>query len=357
VDSFRQAGTSHLFAISELHLGVLALLLTPPLMRVLEPVPRVALACPLKPTALALTLPFLGCYAALSGFQTSTIRALAMTGLFLALSLSRAVKRSTALVSTALILGLVDPKWLREPGLHLSLAALAGLFWVAPLQQERLRPRADPLARLGQPRSLFRRHRKTREGLTALACACLAGTATTALVSAYQLGEASLVGLLLNPLAVPLVGFGCLPLALAGAAAGIVAPAAGYWPTAPAGGGIRAPLELHATLVPLVEPLSWPSLETLRGLAGSGALLAAATLALRAPARRSHATLLLGAGLSLLVTPPALELVSRRVDGRTHLWVLDVGQGSRSRCACGFWAGPWWMRGDLWRRTSTWASR
>ncbi len=329
VDSFRQAGTSHLLAISGLHLGILALLLTPPLMWVLARVPRVALACPLKPAALALTLPLLGCYAALSGFQTSTVRALAMTGLLLlALSLSRAVKPSTALVSTALILGLVDPRWLREPGLHLSLAALAGLFWVAPLLQERLRPAPDPLARLGRPPSLFRRlRRKTREGLTALACASLAATATTAPVSAYHFGEASLVGLLLNPLAVPLVGFGCLPLALAGAAAGLVAPGAGYWPAALAGGGIRALLAVQATFVPLVEPLSWPPIGTLWGLAGSGALLGAATLALRAPARRGHATLLLGAGLTLLVAPVVLERVSERVDGRTHLWLLDVGQG------------------------------
>ncbi len=327
VESFRRAGTSHLVAISGLHLGMLALLVAPVLRALLVRLPRVALACPVDPLARALALPVLVAYAAVSGFQTSTLRALAMVGLWvLAALLGRASAPLPLLLGTALVLAAPRPGIVADPGFQLSLAAVAGLFWLAPALDRAWRRAPDPLERLAPPAPGVRFARFLVAGARRTLATSVAATGATLPLVVFHFGAGSVSGLLVNPLAVPLVGFGCLPLALAGTVL------AGPWPWAAdllwraAGVGLAGLLWLQDAVGGLLPPLEWAALRAPEGAVGG--LVLVGCLGLRLAGARGRGLVLAGAlGLALLVVPAAVRSGWAAADPAAHLWVLDVGQG------------------------------
>lgn len=327
VESFRRAGTSHLVAISGLHLGMLALLVAPPLRALLVRLPRVPLAWPADPLARALSLPLLVAYAGVSGFQTSTLRALTMVALWvLAGALGRATAPLTVLLGTALVLAVPRPGILADPGFQLSLGAVAGLFWLAPALDRAWQRPPDPLARLVPPPLRVRLARGVLAGARRTVVTSAAATAATLPLAVFHFGAGSLSGLLVNPVAVPLVGFLCLPLALAGT---VVAWA---WPWGAdllwrgAGAGIAGLLWIQDAVGGVLPPLQWSALRTPEGVVGCFALVAWAGLGLAGAAGRGRAVAGL-VGLVLLVFPPVLRGVRGAADRAAQLWVLDVGQG------------------------------
>lgn len=339
-ETFRSAGTSHLLAISGLHLGVLALLLTPLLHRLLARIPGLALRHPVPPFARALTLPALIGYAGLSGFQASTLRALVMAGLLLAgMALSRPTSPLTLLAATALLLGIADPGALGDPGVHLSLAALGGLFWLAPRLERRITPAPTPLSALEVPGPARRAARRAahmgRKGFVAGAAATLATTPILFL----HFGGASMAGLLLNALAVPIVGFFCLPLTLAGILLCSVWPAGAGPLWRLAGAAAEGLMTVQAGVAAHLPVLASPLLGTPAAALGATCLVAAAGLALVGRRRARPAVVLLIAGLVLLTGPQAARWAGEHLDPRTHLWVLDVGQGQA--LALRFPGGRW----------------
>lgn len=328
-EAFRRAGTTHLIAISGLHLGILALLLLPAARAALVRVPRLALAMPVEPLARVAVLPALAAYAALSGFQISTLRALVMACLVVAAQgLSRPTNPLGVLAAGAALLASLWPPTLGDPGLHLSIAALAGLFWLAPRLEERLRPAAkkrDPLARFA-PRS---ERVLQRAGAVALrlACASVAASAATVPISCFHFGSASLWGFVVNPLAVPLVEFVCLPVGLLGTILHAGWPAAGAALWRVAGTGLDGLLAAQ-TLIPVGTPmLASPVLRSPAGLLGALGLVAALGLALDRRGRTRAALLTAGVAAAALLLPPAARLAAETFDPRVHLWALDVGQG------------------------------
>lgn len=327
-EAFRRSGTSHLVAISGLHLGLLALFLSPVFSAILVRIPRLPLAHPVPPLARVLTLPVLGAYAALSGFQVSTLRALAMVALLVVgTGLSRPTAVPALLASTALLLGLGDPRVLGDPGLHLSLAALAGLFWLGPRLERQFSRSPSPLDRLAPPGRAAQLLTWAGGGFRSLVCTCVAAALATAPVSAYHFGGASALGLAVNPVAVPLVGFVCLPLALAGAAAEALWPGAGALAWRPAGATLRPLLSLQEALAPLAPHLTVPGLDSVFGVAGAFCLLAALGLVLSTPRPRRAVAVLLAVGTVSLALPEGVRRVEALRDRDAHLWVFDVGQG------------------------------
>ncbi|MFU8857166.1 MAG: ComEC/Rec2 family competence protein [Deferrisomatales bacterium] len=326
-EAFRRCGTAHLVAISGLHLGMLALLLTPPLRALLVRVPLLPLAHPVPLLARALTLPFLAAYAALSGFQVSTLRALVMVGLLLlGTALSRPVAFPALLAATAIVLGVGSPRALGDPGLHLSLAAVAGLFWLAPRLEAVVARPPDPLERVAPPGAWLRALRRAGRGLRSLACASTAAAVATAPVSAYHFGGSSILGLAMNPVAVPLVGFFCLPLALLGAAAEALWPGTGGFAWKPAGVTLSPLLWLQGALVPLAQRLTLPGLSSLLAVGAAACLVAALGMALQRPRPRGLVALAL-AGVLGLTVPEAARGIHTALRRDAELWVFDVGSG------------------------------
>lgn len=186
-DQLGRAGLAHLLAISGLHVMVIGLVLYALLRPLLL---RLGLSWrAMEWTRTLLTLLVLGGYVLLAGAPASAVRALGMTGLLLGATLCQTPPHPlNALGAAAVLLLLIDPAQLFEPGFQLSFAAVAGLLlgW-KPLQQ--------PL--------LFFRHPVLRY-LTGTVLATLMATLATAPFVLYHFGYVSLAGLLLNVPGIPL---------------------------------------------------------------------------------------------------------------------------------------------------------
>lgn len=301
----RRTGTSHLMAISGLHVGLAAgcWALLGGLLG------RLALRCgwPLAPGRLALAAGLLGGtgYAALAGFAIPTLRALAMlwtAGLLL--SLRRRVRAAEALAAAGLAVVAVDPLAVLQAGFWLSFAGVA-LCLLAATALPPAPSRSPP-------------HRRILRALGALLLLqVLLGIGLAPLTIAW-FGETSLMSLPANLLAVPMFSLLLVPLVLAGTL--LLVP----WPWA-AGLLLGA---AAALLEPLLRALDW-----LAAFPGAAVELEFAGAAAR--------TLALGAAALLLWPPPqparglaAVALAGACLagprplpPGALEVRVLDVGQG------------------------------
>lgn len=126
---FRESGTMHLFAVSGLHVGVVAGLILGTLL--LFRIPR--------RYAVLITIPLVLFYAVLTGLRPSAVRAAIMLSVFL---LGFAVKEKPRLLNSlalaALLILFVQPGQLFLPGFQLSFAVLLGIALFAEPLRERI---------------------------------------------------------------------------------------------------------------------------------------------------------------------------------------------------------------------------
>ena len=218
-DDFRDTGTSHLLAISGLHVGVLLFL-------------SMALVAGIigrrQPLYFLLPLAAIWIYALTSGLPVSVARAGIMGSTVLAaMALGRPRRVLPALALAAAVIVGIDPKVLSQVSFQLSFAAVTGIALVLPWQPrlaEAVSNRVGPGDRSGSWWRIW---------LAGLAV----GTATTLLVSvaatlatwplvAYHFDRIPWMGIPVTVLALP-----ALPIALVGslatALAGLLHPAAG----------------------------------------------------------------------------------------------------------------------------------
>ncbi len=311
LELMRDAGLSHSLALSGLHLGfvsalglglahILGLLRPGLLLRLPRPKLAVLLAAPLV----------LG-YAWLGQPAPSLIRAACMFASWAVLLLldRERVLLDGLFLALAVIL-LVDPLEIQELSLQLSAAAVAGIAVFLP-----------PLWRLlpGRNRRLWLPLRWALGLLLVSFCANLAILP----LQAWHFGAVN-PNFLANLVWLPVLGFGVMPLGLAGLLLAPVLP------------DLAAPcLSTAAALADSVmELLSWadgrgwlPLVLTLRPrwseLLGAALLLGCLPVLLRA---RRVPVRLLGVGLGLLLGPHLWITVSDAVGG-ARLDLLDVGQG------------------------------
>lgn len=298
-DLFRATGVAHLMSISGLHVTMFAWLAGGLIALMWRCSSKLMLWCPVPPAARWGGVIAATGYAVLAGWGVPAQRTLLMLAT-LALLRSLGVRWPTPLVllAAAVLVTLIDPWALLQPGFWLSFAAVALLMG------------SQPVSAAAAPASSGR--------WLALKAAVVAGLRTQwvasiglAPLSILFFHQVSVVGFLANLLAIPLVSLLITPLALLG----IVMPA--LW--APASVLVQGLSTVLAWLA------TWPFATWAAPAAAAwvvaGGLLGAALLLLPLPARLRW----LGLPLLLpLLAPP----IDRPPDGEFEVVAADVGQGT-----------------------------
>ena len=265
--------------------------------------PWVGLRLPLPQGAALVALLAASAYAALAGFGLPTRRALLMLGcVLLARLLRRGSGIAQGLVIALLVILLLDPLAILGAGFWLSFAGVAWLLWTLPDHASAATTGAG--------------NRAKRWFLEALLAQCVLSLGLLPLSLAF-FGQASLLSLPINLIAVPVLAFVILPLTMAGIGVLLLGLPAD-WPLQAAEtvmSGLWRLLESAADL-PLAQlQLPTPSIPALL-LAALGVFW-----------------LLLPRGIpgkalaSLLVLPLLLSRSDPVPVGQLDVQVLDVGQG------------------------------
>ena len=244
---YSTTGTSHLLAVSGLHVAIVTLLVN--LLLWLLPAFRYG-----HIVRNALAVAAIWSYAFLTGLPPSVIRAATMfTGAQLALAASRTGNSTNILLATATLMLLVNPDYLYDLSFQLSFTAVAGIFLLY-----------KPL--YGAVHSRF----KALNAFWALFIAGLAAALATAPLVSYYFGRIPLIGILVNPLLI-LTANATVLLSLLWILAPL-APLRGLFAAA-----LSATAGLQNTLVGLCAEKTWASLP-LRLEAWQAAVLCAALL-------------------------------------------------------------------------------
>lgn len=287
---YRDTGVAHLVAISGAHITMFAWGVAALVSALWRRSERLCLACPAPRAGCWLGVVTAIAYAAFAGWGVPAQRTVWMLlGLAVLQEGAWRWPWPLSLLAAAWLVGLLDPWAITQAGFWLSFGAVALL-----MSQGRQRPPAGWRAHV---MALLR-----EQGLVTL------GLAPLTLILFQQL---SVVGLLANLVAIPLVSFVLTPLALAG---GVWAP---LWAL---GVALAEPwLDLMRALA--LWPAAVVSVPVAPAWAQAAALLGAALLVLPLPRSWRLAGLPLLLGLLWPVVPPTPP-------GRFDLLAADVGQGA-----------------------------
>jgi competence protein ComEC len=204
--ALRGSNLAHLLAISGLHMGLLTGFVFAALRYALALVPGLADRHSTRKIAAVVALQAGAFYLALSGGNVATERAFIMVSvMFGAVLLDRRALTLRAVAVAALLILLVQPEALGEPGFQMSFAATTALVAVFGLLRDW--PGWQP-------------PRWARGGLSVVISSAVAGFATAPFAAAH-FNQVSYYGLLANLSAVPVMGTLVMPLAVL---AGLLAP-------------------------------------------------------------------------------------------------------------------------------------
>lgn len=200
----QETGTAHLLAISGMHLGLVAAIILPlsaVFLWIAVKAANVRMQIAIQPLAIIITLIACTLYAMLSGFASPVVRALyALLIYFLLVLGNRSWRPSTLFLVVVTMLILVAPMRFFSLSLWLSLIAVIGViiamwFW----------------ASLGVFTSALTKWTRAVISLAFLQLMLLVWLMP---ISVNEFGETPVVGLLVNLIALPYVGFVLLPLTL-----------------------------------------------------------------------------------------------------------------------------------------------
>ncbi|HHB80801.1 MAG TPA: ComEC/Rec2 family competence protein, partial [Aliiroseovarius sp.] len=209
--ALRGSNLAHLLAISGLHMGLLTSFVFAAVRMGLSLIPGLALRVPVKKIAAVLALAAGAFYLALSGGNVATQRAFIMVAaMFVAVLFDRRALTLRAVALAALIVLVLRPESLTEPGFQMSFAATTALVTVFGALRDWRGWRAP---------------RWARPALAVVVSSAVAGLAT-APFSAATFNQVSHYGLLANLLAVPLMGVVVMPGAVLAA---VLAPLGLSW--------------------------------------------------------------------------------------------------------------------------------
>ena len=218
-DEYSRAGTSHILAISGLHLGIIFALLNCLLM----PLAFVRGGNVLKPAVIIL---FLWGYAFMTGLSPSVLRSAFMLSMLqLSLTTWRAYNPYNSLFASAFVLLLVNPLMLYDISFQMSYLALSGIFffykrferWSGVLRVKILLKRAED-GRKGWRRLVVAVPGRIFTFAAGTVIIALAAQITVAPLTGYVFGRIPLLNLFVNPVVMTVVtvamfaGFVCMAL-------------------------------------------------------------------------------------------------------------------------------------------------
>ena len=230
--ALRDAGLAHVLAIAGLHMALVGLGLFWIVRAGLAAIPALALAYPIKKWAAGAALVGALFYLVVSGAAPPTIRAFTMLAMMLtAILVDRPALSMRAVALASVIILVVEPESLVEPGFQMSFAAVVGLIAVAEWEQARAARRIalGPVMFAG-----------VRRYVRGIATTSFVGSIATVPYAIYHFDRATHYAVLGNLLAMPIMGFVVMPAA----AVSVVAMPFGLdvWPLRAMGWGIEAML-------------------------------------------------------------------------------------------------------------------
>jgi competence protein ComEC len=229
--ALRDAGLAHVLAIAGLHMALVGLGLFWVVRAMLAAIPSVALNHPIKKWAALAALGSSSFYLMISGATSASTRAFVMlAAMLLGVLFDRPSLSMRALALAAVVILVLGPESLIEPGFQMSFAAVVGLIAVA--EWEQARPREDSAGP--------RRFAGLRRYVRGIATTSLVGSLATVPYAIYHFDRATHYAVLGNLLAMPIMGFVAMPAA---ALSVILMPfGLDAWPLRVLGSGIDAML-------------------------------------------------------------------------------------------------------------------
>jgi competence protein ComEC len=228
--AFNRAGVGHLLAISGLHIGIVATVAFVFFHSLMVRInPLLWRAWTRKGAALLALLPVLA-YGTIAGWSPSTQRAVIMVSLFLMTFLLESEQDSfNTLALAALVILIVNPASLFSISFQLSFSAvLAIIYGFSQLPRRTAEQKINSLKNWGL------RFKKWLLGFVMVSVFAICGSLP---LVAFYFNQISLIGLGVNVLIVPLVGFIAVPLGLAALFVLPISPTLAFW-CVKAGSGI-----------------------------------------------------------------------------------------------------------------------
>jgi len=313
-ENFRKAGIAHLLAISGLHVAGVAAMIFWLFSFAAGRFKRLLMHGDVQVIASTAALASCWAYAVFAGASPSTLRAAILaTVLFGAIILKRGPDFSSGLGLAAVIILLLDPSSLESPSFQLTFAAVLAIVLLVP----RISSLVERCG-FGKKMNSNRAGRKV-VGIFSVTLAALVGTLPLTL---HHFGQASLVGLASNLIAVPLAGLLVVPSALVSALVGLA------WP-----GLVNVPLYVAEQAARLL--IAWAGLfSRIPGasleVAKPGWLFVAGfylTVWALVTARKRRWRLVAGSCLALLLLAAIYGPISPLSPKRLSVTFLDVGDG------------------------------
>lgn len=211
LEDLRRSNLAHLLAISGLHMGLLTGFVFGVIRFGVACIPSLALRWPSKKIAAVVALLAGAAYLVLSGANVATQRAFVMVAvMLLAVLFDRAAITLRAVALAAVIILVLRPESLTEPGFQMSFAATTAL--VASF---------ETLNRTAYWRAMQRGRWRWMAPVLSLLMASSIAAAATAPVAAFHFNRIAQYGLIANLASVPVMGTVVMP---AGVIAAVLAP-------------------------------------------------------------------------------------------------------------------------------------